>query len=311
MHLLLAQAMPTRPADPRLLAQLADGLVGRVHWAVGLVPQLAPFAAAALRAMDAVRSVQGAADLQQVHGDYHLGQVLHSPARGWVLLDFEGEPLRPLAERLEPDLALRDVAGMTRSFDYAAQHATVGQAVDDPGRVAATAWSAQAREAFLAGYARAGGHHSRADAELLRALELDKAMYETVYETLNRPGWVDIPMSAVRRLALAGADSTPAISAGSIGVASAPAAGTGAACAAAVGGAVGAGADCCPHPLSEASAATATMLTATAMGRVTTWPGWRQCPCRPARRTPIGRPSDGPARRAGWTRCPFGSPADR
>jgi predicted trehalose synthase len=203
VHLLLAQAMPTRPADPRLLAQLADGLVGRVHWAVGLVPQLAPFAAAALRAMDAVRSVQGAADLQQVHGDYHLGQVLHSPARGWVLLDFEGEPLRPLAERLEPDLALRDVAGMTRSFDYAAQHATVGQAVDDPGRVAATAWSAQAREAFLAGYARAGGHHSRADAELLRALELDKAMYETVYETLNRPGWVDIPMSAVRRLALA------------------------------------------------------------------------------------------------------------
>jgi maltokinase len=204
VHLLLAQTMPTRPAGPGLLARLSDGLIGRVRWAVGLVPQLEPFAAAALRAMEAVRWVQGAPDLQQVHGDYHLGQVLHSPTRGWVLLDFEGEPLRPLAERLEPDLALRDVAGMTRSFDYAAQHTTVGLPADDPARVAATAWSAQAREAFLAGYAASGGHHTRADADLLRALELDKAMYETVYETLNRPGWVDIPMSAVSRLALGG-----------------------------------------------------------------------------------------------------------
>jgi len=204
VHLLLAETMPTRPADPHLLAKLADGLQARVHWAVGLVPALAPYRDAALAAMDAVRTVAGAPDLQQVHGDYHLGQVLHSPTRGWVLLDFEGEPLRPLAERLEPDLALRDIAGMTRSFDYAAQHAVVGLPADDPRRVAATAWSQHARAAFLAGYADAGGHHTRADADLLRALELDKAMYEAVYETLNRPTWLDIPMAAVHRLASTG-----------------------------------------------------------------------------------------------------------
>ena len=201
VHLLLARAMPTRPADPQLLAQLADSLVGRVHWAVGLVPALRPYAPSALRAMDAIRSTVHAPDLQQVHGDYHLGQVLHSPVRGWVLLDFEGEPLRPLSERLEPDLALRDVAGMTRSFDYAAQHATVGLSPGDPRRAAALAWSSEARDAFLAGYGDGGGEHILADPRLLRALELDKAMYEAVYETLNRPTWVDIPMSAVRRLA--------------------------------------------------------------------------------------------------------------
>jgi 1,4-alpha-glucan branching enzyme len=200
VHTVLSGAMPTRAADPALPERLADGLAGRIRWAVGLVPSLEPFGAAALAAVDAVRSVGVVPDLQQVHGDYHLGQVLRS-ARGWVLLDFEGEPLRPLLDRLEPDLALRDVAGMLRSFDYAAGHATVGLPDDDERVIAATQWAAEARDAFLAGYAAVAGHDPRADAELLRALELDKAMYEVVYETLNRPDWVQIPMAAVRRLA--------------------------------------------------------------------------------------------------------------
>jgi trehalose synthase-fused probable maltokinase len=204
VHAVLARALPTVAADAALLDRLAGGLAGRVRWAVNTVPALEPIAAAALQAVDAVRSLVEPPALQQIHGDYHLGQVLRSPTRGWVLLDFEGEPLRPLVERLEPDLALRDVAGMLRSFDYAAGHATVGLKADDPRAVAAHVWSRGARAAFLAGYAAGGG---RIDGEagctqvaLLRALEIDKALYEVVYETLNRPDWVDIPLSALRRL---------------------------------------------------------------------------------------------------------------
>ncbi|GAA4978738.1 hypothetical protein GCM10023225_19170 [Kineococcus glutinatus] len=120
-----------------------------------------------------------------------------------MLLDFEGEPLRPLAERSDPDLPLRDVAGMLRSFDYAGRHATVGR--DDPDLAArAAAWTAQARDAFLDGYAAVAGLDPReegsAAARLLRALELDKALYEVVYEFRNRPDWLPIPLSAVQRL---------------------------------------------------------------------------------------------------------------
>ncbi|GMA88683.1 hypothetical protein GCM10025868_39330 [Angustibacter aerolatus] len=153
--------------------------------------------------------------LQRVHGDYHLGQVLDAgPVRGWVLLDFEGEPLRPLAERSEPDLALRDVAGMLRSFDYAAGHVVVaapdGSAVD-PAALAEQAerWSASCRDAFCRGYATVAGHDPREDAALLRALELDKALYEVVYETANRPAWLPIPLRAVDRLLGADAAARP------------------------------------------------------------------------------------------------------
>jgi predicted trehalose synthase len=108
--------------------------------------------------------------------------------------------LRPLAERLEPDLALRDVAGMLRSFDYAARHATVGLPPEDPRVGAATAWAEGCRGAFLDGYGAVAGHDPREDDALLRALELDKALYEVVYETRNRPGWVAVPMHALNRL---------------------------------------------------------------------------------------------------------------
>ena len=134
--------------------------------------------------------------LQRIHGDYHLGQVLDAPGRGWVLVDFEGEPLRPLAERTEPDLALRDVAGMLRSFDYVAG----SWEQNHPGQSAAP-WAARARTAFLEGYAGAAGRDPRADAALLDALELDKALYEVVYEARNRPTWLEIPTTAIARIA--------------------------------------------------------------------------------------------------------------
>ncbi|MFN0281417.1 MAG: maltokinase N-terminal cap-like domain-containing protein [Kineosporiaceae bacterium] len=202
VHLALAATFPTTPATQGLLDDLADNLRGRVTWAVAEAPALAEREAAALLAVEAVRTATDAGPLvlQQVHGDYHLGQVLHSPTRGWVLLDFEGEPLRPLAERLAPDLALRDVAGMLRSFDYAARHATVALPDADPRVAAADAWAAACRTAFLAGYAEVTGRDPAADGALLRALELDKALYEVVYETRNRPTWLAVPLHAVRRL---------------------------------------------------------------------------------------------------------------
>jgi predicted trehalose synthase len=93
---------------------------------------------------------------------------------------------------------------MLRSFDYAARHATIGLPPSHPAVAAADLWARQARAAFLAGYGADGGAPGLADgpaeAALLRALEIDKAMYEVVYETLNRPAWVQIPLTALERL---------------------------------------------------------------------------------------------------------------
>lgn len=124
----------------------------------------------------------------RIHGDYHLGQTLYGHG-GWYVLDFEGEPLRPLAERRVPDLALRDVAGMLRSFDYAGAKAEVD-----------AWWVDHARHAFIAGYTADGGF-GEVEQELIRALEIEKAAYEAVYEYRLRPDWISIPLSALERLA--------------------------------------------------------------------------------------------------------------
>ena len=149
--------------------------------------------------------------LQRIHGDLHLGQVLHSAATGWRILDFEGEPMRPLHERTRPDLGERDVAGMLRSFDYAA---AVGEAGDPE-------WGRAARRSFLEGYYRAADDGAPGDSGsgdrptpadrvvVLDAFELDKALYEVVYEERNRPGWVTIPLTAVDRILCAHLTPSP------------------------------------------------------------------------------------------------------
>lgn len=202
LHGALRDALGTAPADDATRRGLATALGDRIRWAVAATTALDPYRAA-LEAHAGRLDLADLPDLQRVHGDYHLGQVLHSARRGWVVLDFEGEPLRPLAERTRPDLALRDVAGMLRSFDYAAGQARVrGQVlVHDPERAAAAAaWAAAARDAFCAGYAAVAGEDPRERADLLAALELDKALYEVVYEAGNRPDWIDVPLGAVERL---------------------------------------------------------------------------------------------------------------
>jgi len=194
VHASLAQAMGTRGATDDDVVALTRSMQARHAAAVSEVPALAEFDPMVKASIEAVSSATWPA-LQRIHGDYHLGQVLDVPDRGWVLVDFEGEPLRPLADRTRPDLALRDVAGMLRSFDYVA--GSWEQA--HPGG-SASSWATRARTAFLEGYAQSAGRDPRQDAELLNALELDKALYEVVYEARNRPTWLSIPTTAIARL---------------------------------------------------------------------------------------------------------------
>jgi len=195
VHASLAQTMGTRRATEEDVDALTASMRTRHAAAVSEVPALAAYDSIVQASIESVSSATWPA-LQRIHGDYHLGQVLDVPHRGWVLVDFEGEPLRPLAERSRPDLALRDVAGMLRSLDYVA-----GSWERLHPDLSAAPWAEQARAAFLDGYALGADHDPRADAVLLNALELDKALYEVVYEARNRPTWLGIPTTAIARLA--------------------------------------------------------------------------------------------------------------
>jgi 1,4-alpha-glucan branching enzyme len=194
IHTALAQALGTTQVTPEAREALVASMRQRYAAAVALVPELASQEAAFERVVASVRDTAWP-PLQRIHGDYHLGQVLDVPERGWVALDFEGEPLRPLAERVQPDLTQRDVAGMLRSFDYAA-----GSVALADSRIDATAWARACRQAFLDGYASVAGKADADAVALTRALELDKALYEVVYEARNRPTWLPIPLGAVGRL---------------------------------------------------------------------------------------------------------------
>ena len=199
VHAAMAQALPTAVAGREESRDTARQLHERLDAAVQTVPDLAPFADALRAAYDEVAELTDDVPVQRVHGDYHLGQVLRTP-EGWVLLDFEGEPARPLSERTALMSPLRDVAGMLRSYDYAARHLLA----DRPGQphlaYRAAEWAERNRQAFCDGYARAGGHDPRDQQVLLRAFELDKAVYEVVYEANNRPTWLPIPLGSIERL---------------------------------------------------------------------------------------------------------------
>jgi maltokinase len=200
VHADLAQVLPTEPADQAWYTAVAAQMTERLEAALTVVPDLAEHA-------DALRALYAAAGetdepvvRQRVHGDLHLGQVLRT-TNGWIVLDFEGEPARPLATRRELDTPLRDVAGMLRSFDYAARHMLVEQP-DDPQRAyRAQEWAERNRTAFCEGYSSAAPNVTLSSkSALLRAFEADKAVYECVYEARNRPHWLMIPLSSLSRL---------------------------------------------------------------------------------------------------------------
>jgi predicted trehalose synthase len=197
VHRSLARTLPTETASTSRRAELVDGLRDRARWACGQVETLDGVEPAIERIHEQLDALTDFPVLQRIHGDYHLGQVLDVPDRGWVLLDFEGEPLRPISERSDPDLALRDVAGMLRSFDYAGHQAGSGQSSQQSN---GQEWAAACRDVFCRGYAEVDGPDPRDQAALLVALELDKALYEVVYEARNRPNWIDVPLRAVARL---------------------------------------------------------------------------------------------------------------
>jgi maltokinase len=143
------------------------------------------------RFADTFGSATGEARVSRIHGDYHLGQLLARSDGGFSVIDFEGEPARPLPERREPGSPLRDVAAMLRSLDYAAR--TAGRALTT---FDGDAWLAAARAALVVAYGGIGD----AEEGLLEAFELEKACYEVRYEASNRPDWLWLPLDAVERL---------------------------------------------------------------------------------------------------------------
>jgi trehalose synthase-fused probable maltokinase len=152
----------------------------------------------ARRALDTQRDSAHAPRKTRHHGDYHLGQVLRDTAGDWFIVDFEGEPARPLAERRALQSPLRDVAGMLRSFAYAAataaaQHGGVG--VVARTEIIAAHWERDVRAAFLNAYGAAANDPP----PLIALFEMEKMFYELTYELNHRPDWVWIPLRAVAK----------------------------------------------------------------------------------------------------------------
>jgi maltokinase len=195
VHKALAATMGTTPCTPAKITEMIASMRRRLDQAISEVPAIAEYR----DAIDAMYTRAASAPwppLQRIHGDLHLGQVLAAPDRGWVLLDFEGEPLRPMAERSVPDVPLRDVAGMLRSFDYVAG----AFALAHPGQ-SAKDWALACHRAFVDGYSTRSGSDLGSNRVLLDTFEIDKAIYEAVYEARNRPAWLSIPTDAIGRLA--------------------------------------------------------------------------------------------------------------
>ncbi|MEU9338245.1 maltokinase [Streptomyces sp. NPDC048290] len=195
VHLALAAAFPVAEGPGGLgeSGRTAAAMAERLDAAARSVPALRPFVPGLRSAFGSLVSRAAGPPAQRIHGDLHLGQVLRT-GREWFVIDFEGEPSRPLAERRSAHSPVRDIAGMLRSFDYAARQRR-------PWR---PEWAGRCRDAFCAGYASGSGWDPRAEHALLRAYETDRAVYEVLYEARHRPDWLAVPMAAIERLAVRG-----------------------------------------------------------------------------------------------------------
>ena len=202
MHLAMAEAFGL--SDQGLGEQWSSLIASIEARAQYLVPELV---GAAQPLLERLRAVQDLGPAVRAHGDYHLGQVMRTDL-GWYVLDFEGEPSRPLEERQQHTSVLKDVAGMLRSLNYATQFAVGDRAESDTEVLQpfARAWEDRNRSAFVRGYKDCKGTE-----ELLPpvpddrgavsvAFEVDKALYELAYEQDFRPDWARIPRAALQRL---------------------------------------------------------------------------------------------------------------
>ncbi|MEY2567408.1 MAG: maltokinase [Actinomycetota bacterium] len=199
MHVALAEAFGAEPGDgaawAAVMMQQLDRVAPKSPWRAGVRGGYASLARLA-----------GPGASTRVHGDYHFGQVMRMET-GWFVLDFEGEPSRPLEERRRRSSPIKDVAGMLRSMHYASQVALMERDQGERDRLApvASAWEERNRHAFLHGYREAKGiddllpTDEEAFNTVLLAFELDKAVYELAYERDHRPDWVAIPLQAIRR----------------------------------------------------------------------------------------------------------------
>jgi trehalose synthase-fused probable maltokinase len=210
MHATLASAADDpdfAPEEPTteslsLLSARIDEQIERVFDDLPQLEALEPIAGRGQEVRDYLQSLSHVGvggRMIRIHGDYHLGQTIFGPS-DWVILDFEGEPGRPLLERRRKRSPLRDVAGMLRSFAYAASGAQLLRGASVP-----EGWEQEARERFLEGYMAAVDPAvlpagESAVQKLLTIFELERAMYELSYELNNRPDWVGIPVACISRL---------------------------------------------------------------------------------------------------------------
>lgn len=201
MHQKMSETLGTSQLDS---ARVAQGMHDRLQEAIKALPALADHAEALMVHYERVRQAGLPVPAQRIHGDLHLGQTLRE-TMGWKVVDFEGEPAKPLSERQLPDSPWRDVAGMLRSFDYAARAGAddvdvVGNAASQ-AQYRATEWRVRNQAAFLEGYTEQLGRElTEWEDVLLQAYAVDKTVYEAVYESRNRPDWLHIPMEALDRI---------------------------------------------------------------------------------------------------------------
>jgi len=196
---------PEEPSSEALalLSASIDEEIEHVFTSLPDIPAVEPVAGRGEDVRDRLRSLTHIGQVGKVirhHGDYHLGQALWTVDDDWLILDFEGEPARPVPERRRKLSPLRDVAGMLRSFAYAASASVIQRGVEPPAD-----WEHACRSAFLEGYHGTiepgllpAGEQSTE--RLLMVFELQKAVYELRYELGSRPDWVSIPVAGILRL---------------------------------------------------------------------------------------------------------------
>ena len=193
VHEQMRQTLPTAEWGHEEITSLVERLNARLDKAAARHEGIEAFAdrvRAAYARIDSGSSVR----VQRVHGDFHLGQTLRT-IHGWKIIDFEGEPAQPLEDRVRLDSPSRDVAGLLRSLDYAAHSVAIVTGVEETDHI--EEWVRRNRIAFLRGY---GHEPTEGEVALLHAYEIDKALYEVVYESNYRPDWVQIPLRALEHL---------------------------------------------------------------------------------------------------------------